>query len=284
MAPLLDRAAVFATMQGEYERARHLCNRACASYEQAGDEVGLGKAIHALGVVEHRCGNFELARDSYAKAIERLTNAKVPRLLSTATANLAGVYIELDDLDRAEEGFAESLRLAESIGDLSLTSSILLNLANVEMRQNRMERAENVLLRALEVKRKLRSAADIADALAMLAIVAARQKQTDAARGHAEEALRISSDLKSNPLLIKALEAFVQIAVSEDNYRLAARLLGLTESLRRNSGIRREAGVSDAVATIKGALSSDEFKVLAEQGAATSPEDEVAALLAASRG
>jgi len=280
MAPLLDRAAVFATMQGEYERARQLCNRACAAYEQTGDEVGLGKAIHALGVVEHRCGNLELARDSYARAIACLKDANVPRLLSTATANLAGVYIELDDLNRAEEGFAESLRLAESVGDLNLTSSILLNLANVEMRQHRVNRAESLLLRALEVKRKLRNAADTADALAMLAIVAAQQKQTSAARGHAAEALRISSDLKSSPLLIKALEAFVQIAVSEENYRPAARLLGLTEALRRNSGIRREAGISDAVPTIKAALSFEEFKALSEQGAATSPEDEVAALLA----
>jgi predicted ATPase/class 3 adenylate cyclase len=278
LAPVLDRAAVFATMQDDYDEARVLCARARVLYQGLKDPIGLGKAIHALGVIEHRAGNVAAARDHYARSVESLERANAPRLLSTALANLAALQVADGDLTSAEESLGECLRLTEGLGDLNLMSSILLQLATLEMRRSRLDRAESLLQRALQAKRDLRNRSDIAEALAILSMVTARAQKPGAAREYARESLHIAADLESKALIVKVLEAFVLVAVSEGDYRGAARLLGLSERLRNEGGILMDRELEDIAPAIRAALGTDEFQEFTTQGSTMSLADELATL------
>jgi predicted ATPase len=279
LAPLLDRAAVFATVQDDYVAARDLSLRSCELYRGLNDARGLGRCVHALAVIEHRSSNTEEAREQYLQSVKILRDAGEDRLLSIALANLASLESEVGNLARAEELLEESLRLAEPLGDATITSSILLSFATLEARRNDLERAESYLVRGLAAKRELRNPVDIADALANLASVAARQQKPDEARGHAREAMRIAVELQLRTLTLKVLEAFVQIALSERDYRAGARLLGLSESLGNEAGIGTSVENRSASRTIRDHLSEEEFHFLNSEGAASRISDALVTLL-----
>ena len=142
----------------------------------------------------------------------------------------------------------------------------------------RLDRSEALLLRALQMKRDLRNSADIADALANLAIVTAQQKMPDYALRYAREGITIALGLQSKALIIKTLEAFVTIFAGEQDYQGAARLIGLTESLRAQTGILVNQELTNVVPIVRAGLSPEEFRHLTAEGAATSIEDAVGAL------
>ena len=69
-APLLRRAATFATIRDDYSNARRLNSEARNEYELLGDESGVAEATFNAAVVAQRVGDDVTAREEYTRALK----------------------------------------------------------------------------------------------------------------------------------------------------------------------------------------------------------------------
>ena len=110
-APLLERAAIFATMQDDYEKARQLSARSRDSCMHGWTTMQESVVPYMrIGVIDHRTGSSEQARKHYTEALEHLKKTNNNRLISVALANLASLDLDDGDVAEAQRKYSESLR------------------------------------------------------------------------------------------------------------------------------------------------------------------------------
>jgi predicted ATPase/DNA-binding CsgD family transcriptional regulator len=144
----LGRSAVIKTMgassQGRYRQAQAHARDAIRIYEQIDDPGGLLEAWVVHGNVCINLEEFDLARDSYLKAL-RLTQDWTTEWGLIKRSNTLGFLAEVDvrqgNLERAGDYCRASLRLALGIPDRNIVADCLVCLAAIEAAQSQPRRA-----------------------------------------------------------------------------------------------------------------------------------------------
>ena len=96
---------------GRGEEARDLAEQAVALCRQAGDEVGLGKALVLLGQIERGLGSREAALAAYGEAVRIARGQDLPLMLAHRLRHVGDIEREMDRLDSAARHYEEALRL-----------------------------------------------------------------------------------------------------------------------------------------------------------------------------
>ena len=80
----------------------------------------IGTAYQNLGILDERRGNFELAAEKLEKARAIFREIGDPRLIAESNYALSGVYINLKQLDKAQNALDYALKAALEIGQIDL--------------------------------------------------------------------------------------------------------------------------------------------------------------------
>jgi tetratricopeptide (TPR) repeat protein len=153
---LVDRAILEAwglagleAMRGRFERARELCERARAVFEEVGQTRRLADLSEVRGGVEMLAGNPEEAERQLRLSYEALARMGDRAVLSTVATELAEALLTQGRDDDAARLTKESAELAAS-DDLESQIRWRTLLARLEVRQGNLENAEALARDALE--------------------------------------------------------------------------------------------------------------------------------------
>jgi predicted ATPase/DNA-binding SARP family transcriptional activator len=167
-------AALFARINGNFERAQRFAEEAIAVGRDAGPAIAVATALNVLVVLAGRTGDFDRARALAEEAAAVGRDAKSPRIEALACYTLAEVALTGGrDAETLESG-ERALELARTIDDREVMAITLSAVGAAAAREGRLEEARDWLCEGLEHAGTLRFR-EIGGACSLaLALVAAR--------------------------------------------------------------------------------------------------------------
>ena len=201
-----------------------------------GDESPeLMTAVHGLGVVLLQQGQHAEGRDTLARALaywrEQGNHSKAAMELNS----LAIAHRSLGEPDLARQMLEESAELARITGELGRLANARSNLALIEIDEGATDRAVELLLEALELDHQVGDAWGAAIDQVNLAAALLRAGRL----GEADEQLRAVAgpavELGDVELTITVFELFCMLHAERGEMEVAARLLGMTSTMREQA-------------------------------------------------
>ena len=194
------------------------------------------KALYTAMLCTHRLGNYERS-DAFAQErlelARRLGDAEGVALSLLAVALLAH---SLGEYERALADASEAAELARAGGYTWILAMANANLGGTAMEKGDYVQARALLEESLALFRQLGSERDTVGGLARLGILASREGRNDEAETLLRESLERAQALVDKEMAIWCFEELAALAVVRGDAQRAARLTGVLETLREETG------------------------------------------------
>jgi len=157
--------------QGELDRARAGLNRALALAHGPDDTGVVANVEYLFGHVEHAAGNVSVARDWFARSIDRFRALTIPSGTGTALSAMASITLVTGDADEAERLLDEAASVLRDAGPWFLTWALYVR-AILAVRRGNPDKAIALLRESLTRIRDLHDQFAFVYALVPLAAAA----------------------------------------------------------------------------------------------------------------
>ena len=169
-ARLQAETATLRTAAGEYAGARALWLSSLDVYRHEDDGVEIGRMLSELGTLATAEGDLDSAVAYYEQARDYFADEEF--LLQLLLGNLAGVYGQVGDIDRARATALDVLDAQRHLGDRDGVAYTTFNLACFELRAQELGEAQRWIVECLDVAEEVGYAEVTAYALGVAAAVA----------------------------------------------------------------------------------------------------------------
>jgi predicted ATPase/Tfp pilus assembly protein PilF len=167
--------------QGDYERAGELTDESLSLYRQLGDEQGISRSLHALGVSHLEQGRYEQARALVEESLTLNRELRDPWAIAMSLATLGKVAHEQGDYQRAAQLYEEVRVLFQELGVKDAYATTLNNLGRLACDQGDYGGATRLYEEGLAVSGEISDQWDMSYSLEGLATVAGAQGRTERA-------------------------------------------------------------------------------------------------------
>jgi predicted ATPase/DNA-binding SARP family transcriptional activator len=260
-----------------HDQAMALARESLEGFRAAGDQWGQTMALELRGLLARQAGAFEEAVSAYEEALGVVRDLGLRDEVPFLLADLGDLHVRRGDFETAAILHKEALDLAQDLGARDAGALARSGLALAARRQGDYGRARELLREVLSFYREAARTAELAYSLAHLGYVEELRGDLDAALACHTESLRLSADRPDGALTALALEGLACVAAARRQPRRAAVLLGAAQSLRGRTGSPLPAGeradVDRAAGTAAGALGTQDFTTLLEQGRGLSAQE-----------
>lgn len=164
---ILNSLGVVAWESGDFEMARERYARAVSCFEDTGRAAALGHTLNSLGQTLRRLGDFEDARETLERAIDLHREAGESRLEGYGLAALGDTFLDQGKPELAAGAFEDSLRIRRSIGDRTGAGWMFERLARTAHRLGQLDRVRELLTEATLIADELQDK-DLQEACARL--------------------------------------------------------------------------------------------------------------------
>lgn len=196
----LNAAGFLAFRQSDFAAARPMLEAALALFEQAGESMGVAKALQNLAIVEMRQGDHPAAQQHMEQSLSLCRRLNDHSGIARAFNFLGNLAWDRGQTTIAREHYLESLRLNQIIGDQAHIASGYFNIGNTARQLGDFASARTNYAACLTISRALGHKGLTGVTLRNLGRVAFEQQAYVEARQYGEEALRILREFgdKSN--------------------------------------------------------------------------------------
>lgn len=149
---LLTKGRIYAALN-DYEKSKTAYTEASKLAEQIQDQSGIWNSYINLGFMEQKFGHPEAALEFRLKALETRKSLKI----EGGEENLANLYLELGQTEKAAEVAARSLERSRATGDRITESNELYSLARVRRVQKDLPAALKLIEDSLKIVESVRS-------------------------------------------------------------------------------------------------------------------------------
>lgn len=139
-ASAINILGIIAGARGELERSGQLLEEALASARLSNNLYNEAHVLLNLGHVHNLRGDLDVAKSYTTAAADRFRELSQPSALATALINLSGISLKLGDKAEARRTLSESVKTAQSIGDLSQLAASLPSYADLLISENEVGR------------------------------------------------------------------------------------------------------------------------------------------------
>lgn len=148
-ARILNSGAVFARMEGDYERARAGYRESLAIWQRLGNTARQGLALMNLGILSYYLQDYPAAQRDLEASLEVFRVGGSKHWLAMAHSNLGLVARDQGRWDDALGAFAEATTIFERDGPLTSLGHVTNNVGEVELLRGHFEVATGYFERAL---------------------------------------------------------------------------------------------------------------------------------------
>jgi DNA-binding winged helix-turn-helix (wHTH) protein/tetratricopeptide (TPR) repeat protein len=224
--------------RNRYEEAREALETVVRIADEIDDPDRAAAAHQNLGLVAKYRGDINAAYAHMTKSLEIYSAQDIETLPGTLQNNLAGVLIQLGDLEQAEKyshGAVEYFRLT---GKHLFESYALSRLSTIYRRLGALDEAEETQLAAKSIREELGDRSGIAGSLISLSAIAAARGDLTRSRQYAQEAHDIGIEIDDQAVVIGALQRIAKADLKLGNPQAAAANYAAAETISRTIGDR----------------------------------------------
>ncbi|MCR9252780.1 MAG: tetratricopeptide repeat-containing sensor histidine kinase [bacterium] len=209
-----------------------------------GDRLGIHDLYimsnNVLGNIRSDEGRFLEALNFQQKALKRAEETEDKGEIATVLSNIAILYKNLEDFDRAEESYLKAIEMANDLGrdDVHFTH---FNIAIMHSDLSQNEKSKEQFLKAFNLREKVGEKRYILTAAAMLADMYQILGVQDSSDYYSQYASSLLNQVNSKSSIASALEVLGNVNLNQSNYEVAQEQL--TEAYR----IYKELGYEDAL-------------------------------------
>lgn len=182
---------------GDFDQALAAQLESLQIRERLGAPAPLYQSYNTLGVIYDNLDQNTEAIGYLSRALTGWRSLKREPRIAATLSNLAGVYTETGDLDRALRLQREAMALREKLSNTSGMAISLDNVGTILTRMGRLDEARANLDSALAIRRRLGEKKNTAATLLALARLEERAGRSREAEARIDEALRISTDISA---------------------------------------------------------------------------------------
>lgn len=244
-------AGVLHLRRGRLPQAIEKFEAATRAFEAHGDTKALVDALMALASTHMKAGELDTALAIYNKAAALCTKNNYELGLAQLYADLGLLLQGLGQLAEAEQMLLKSFTIADKHGEIAIASVAAGNLALLYRETQDLDRAEEMVRQALQLEGALKHKDGVARANLNLGTILFEKARFDEAVAHFKESLRLYQELDlpehaSNAVynLGNAHRALKQAGEAEACYR---RAIDLFMSANDAAGVAKAAGNLGAV-------------------------------------
>jgi tetratricopeptide (TPR) repeat protein len=194
-ASALNRVAVTAMSQGDYDIAREKFEGALAMWRELGDEEKAAAALSNIGQILKRQGELKQARTYYEQAIATFREVGNKDFIAGTLGNFGNLLSNAGDLLKAKETLSQAITLARDLGNKDLEETDMINLAGVLAFQGDLSGAQKLLNDAQFLLMETGDKSDLADSRIYEGLVLFAQGDLTGARSKYQEAINISNEI-----------------------------------------------------------------------------------------
>ncbi len=191
--------------------------------QQAGDEVGMARALNSLGNTEMVLGRFGRARQRFEEGLILARKHNQRQGEAYLLNNIADSYLQEDNAELALPYALQAIKIKEELGNREDLYSSLVNLARVYDSSGRNKEAIETITRAYAVAKEVNKPDAMARSLAEWGAIEEHNGHYDAALKLLQEGiaftLPISDHLHENEMLVQIAEAEFDLGRYDDAAR-----------------------------------------------------------------
>jgi predicted ATPase len=230
---VLFNAGRLARSYGDFEEARSLLERGLALCQSIQNESGTVKCLNELGILAAVESHYETATSFFEQGLELAKAIADDEGLGLILTNLGFLNTILGFFDKARDHFEHGLVINKGRGDKHGTAHILNNLALVAVRQQKYARGLNLYEESLGLSQELQDKQSMAEAILGIGVACNLGKNYAKAKVYVRQSLELYFKLRKTPGIIDALCETASLATRNGDPLLAARLWGMTGTLRK---------------------------------------------------
>ena len=178
-----------------YEECMERCTQALEALREAGHNYRSGDLLLLLGFAQYRLNHYEDALASFMEMKELPTEAFEERSVANAYNNLAKIYQDLGDYNKAYQYNIEVLRIHESNNDSLEIAGSLYGLGSILYYQQNYQDAFDYYQRSLSICEAIGNQKVVYSCLGAIASVYIKTEEYDKALEYSKHSLAIAEEL-----------------------------------------------------------------------------------------
>jgi tetratricopeptide (TPR) repeat protein len=260
-------AGVLQLRRGRFHEAIQKFEEAARIFEAREDAKALVDAMMALATTQMKAGDLNAALANYNQAAALCTKFNYEIGLAQLYADLGLLLQGLGKFTEAEQVLLKSFAVAERIEEITIASVVAGNLALLYRETQDLDRAENMVRQALQLEEQLKHRDGMARTQLNLGTILFEKARFDEAAIHFKESLRLYEEIGLPEHICNAVynlgnahRALKQAAEAESCYRKAVNLF---MNANDAAGVAKAAGNLGAVYLDEGRFdeAEEEFNI-----------------------
>jgi predicted ATPase/DNA-binding CsgD family transcriptional regulator len=235
-AKALNVAAILASLQDDYTRARTLAEESLALGRELDERKQTGYALYILGRLARIEGNYGAAVTFFEESLSLVRELGRQDDMALVLSDLGLTVLNLGEDVRATALCEESLAISRTLGDPRAIASWLANLGTIVLARGDDQRAKELCDESLAIRRTLGYKGGCAHTLAILGRIALAQGNHEQALACFNESLTLRQETGEQEGIAAALEGLAAVTEMQGQSIRAAQLYGFAASLRSRLG------------------------------------------------
>jgi predicted ATPase/DNA-binding SARP family transcriptional activator len=235
------------------------------------------KTLLGASSIARMQGDYDAAQRHGLAAYDLYSELDDTACTARALSNLAGIAACTGDRERAVELFEQGIELLREVGDTWGLAVSLTNLADLMLVDGDAERAAALFEQGLELYRAAEDDHGVEVAVSSLGVAKLRTGDVHEAVPLLDEALRLATKLGDREGTARCLEDLAAALAASGEHGEATRALGSAAAIREEIGSSRtpleETMYSETLAAVRGALDSETFQHLWQDGESLDPAE-----------
>ena len=200
---------------GPLDQSISECNLARSSYLSAGDGNNAARTLNDLAGVYYQHGDLDKAESMWKEAIIVFRKEGASEGLAASSNNVGDVLLARGKLAEAQESLHQALASYRLVGDRSGTALALVDLGEIALSQAKLSAAQSDYEQSVALGHAAGDKSATAYGLAGLGDVLAEQDQLSAARRQYENALTLRQDIGEKQTILETRISLARLSVEE---------------------------------------------------------------------
>ena len=207
--------------EGIYEYAQNYYMLAAREYHALNDSIGVSGVYNNIGEVNKRLGESSKALEYLVRSLDYKKNDSTRAL---TLYNIAELYLERAEFERAQQYIDESMALAIRHGDERVIAYNEWTIARMKMKRGNYAEAKHYFISAEERWKQLGEIRSLIQTYQDMAVLERKKGDLDAAEKYLRQTLELSKQLRVPDLRVTTLAEFARVDSARGNYRKALQM------------------------------------------------------------
>jgi len=191
------------------------CNLARTSYISAGDQNNSARTLNDLAGIYYQHGDLDKAETMWRETIEVFRNVGDTEGKAASSNNVGDVLLTRGKLDEAQELLQQALTGYKLTGDRAGVALVMVDLGEIALRKAELSAARSNYERAIAMGGQIGDKSTTAYGLMGLGDVEMEQDQLALARKQYESAFKLRTDLGEKQTILQTKVALARVAIEE---------------------------------------------------------------------